>query len=62
MSAEQIENTGLFPQTLLWHELHYYKIAGNADDIYRIICICNESVQDSETNTLQFFVSVPIFA
>ena len=47
---------------LLWHELHYHKTAGNADDIYRIICIRNESVQDSETNTLHFFVSAPVFA
>ena len=47
---------------LLWYELHYHKTGRNAVDIYRIICIRDESVQDSEANTLCSFASVPILA
>lgn len=49
-------------QTLLWYELHYHKTGRNAFDFYRIICIRDESVPDSETNTLRSFVSVPLLA
>ena len=38
------------------------KLGRNAVDIYRIICIRDESVQDSEANTLCSFASVPILA
>ena len=39
-------------QTLLWYEQHYHKTGRNTVDFYRIICIRDESVPDSEANTL----------
>jgi len=40
---------------LLWYELHYHKTGRNAVDFSRIICIRDESFQDSEANTLRSF-------
>ena len=45
---------------MLWYELHYHKTGRNAVDFYRIICIRDESFQDSEANTLRSFTSVPL--
>ena len=43
-------------------ELHYHKTGRNAANFYRIICIRDESVQDSAANTLRSFASVPLLA
>ena len=41
---------------------YYHKTGRNAVDFYRIICIRDESFQDSEANTLRSFTSVPLLA
>ena len=48
------------PVVRLWYELHNHKTGRNAVNFYRIIRIRDESVQDSETDTLCIFASDPI--